>query len=40
MCRFTHEEIEIAAYLLWLDDFVKRPEVIQGQDFYYRGRLS
>ncbi len=30
-----HEEIAIAAYFLWLKDFVGRPEIIQGRDFYW-----
>jgi aldehyde reductase len=35
MCNVTHEEIAVDAYFLWLEDFVSRPEMVQGQDFYW-----
>jgi len=35
MCHLTHEDIAAAAYFLWLKDFMSRPEITQGQDFYW-----
>src|SRR5579863_7628846 len=35
MCHLSHEEIAVAAYFLWLKDLVNRPEITQGQDFYW-----
>jgi alcohol dehydrogenase (NADP+) len=35
MCHLTHEEIAVAAYFLWLKDFVGRLEAVQSQDFYW-----
>lgn len=32
MCRLTHEEIAVAADLLWLKDFVNPPEITQRRD--------
>jgi hypothetical protein len=35
MSHLNHEEIAVAAYFLWLKDFANRPEITQGQDFYW-----
>ena len=35
MCRLRQEDIAVAAYFLWLKDSVNRPEIMQGQDFYW-----